>query len=209
MIRKGVPSLIAVLLTVLVIGCAAKVETSLSTEFNVIPIRDVAVLQVVWPEGRTETPAEPEIASLFRAMTVERLETLNYGVVPLDVVDERIAGFGEAEILPAAPDEAARLAGADAVLYIRIERWDVDDLLTYTSLEMEATFELYSGTGLMLWQASYSTSEADLGLDEETIRLAVVDTYEPRVQRFVDAVMATLPRSSHVSPPRRFFDWLP
>ncbi len=209
-VLKFSAALLSVLVVLALQGCASKVDYDLTREFSVVPLRDVAIARVAWPQGRWESDeadAARAIGGIFREMTEERLKHLNYAVVPSGVVDKRIDSAGmDARV--ASPADVVRAAGADAVLFITVDRWDVDTVLTYKSLEIEATYELYSGTGTLLWRAYYSTSEADLGLDEERVRLTVVDIYEPRVQRFVDAVMATLPRNTVEAPPKRYFDWL-
>ena len=51
---------------------------------------------------------------------------------------------------------------------------------------------------------------ADLGLDSRPMELAVHQAFEPRIQRFVDAVFSTLPpREAEESQRKTYFQWLP
>ncbi|MFQ5464579.1 MAG: hypothetical protein ACE5EI_01490 [Thermodesulfobacteriota bacterium] len=188
-------------------GCGYKVNYALTPEFSTIRPGLVAVAPVVW-----ETDAAPEAGDvkwLFRAMSTERLTSLNYRALSIKEVDQRVRKAGARKVAEAAPADAARLLGVDAVLYIRVTGWDVDKFLTYASLSFSAAFELYSATGARVWTAEYSTRESDIRLDTETMELAVLQTYEPRLQRFVDAIFATLPPSEPTVTRERYFDWLP
>jgi len=188
-------------------GCGYKVNYALTPEFSTIRPGLVAVAPVIW-----EAEAAPEAGDvkwLFRAMSTERLTSLNYRALSIKEVDERVRKAGAGKVAGAGPAEAARLLGADAVIYIRVTGWDVDKFLTYASLSFSAAFEMYSATGARLWAADYSTTESDIRLDTESMELAVLQTYEPRLQRFVDAVFATLPPSEPAVKKERYFDWLP
>jgi len=127
----------------------------------------------------------------------------------LDEVDK--AGNGQPDWFVGKPvHEIAALLKADSVLFIRIKEWDKDNLLPYKSLNIEAAFELHSAVGKVLWKAEYSTSEADLGLDSRPMELAVHNAFEPRIQRFVDAVFSTLPPGeADTSQRKTYFQWLP
>lgn len=203
--RHLLSALAVAFLFALLSGCAPRVEYAVDREFTVVRPKTVAIAPVKW--SAEATGDSPGIAGYFRAMSAERLKRLNYAVAPIDEVDRVYAA--DTGLAGAAPDEAARALGVDTVLYIEVTEWDADMFLTYASLSIKAGFDLYSATGAKLWSASYGTSEADFALDRESVELAVLKIYEPRVQRFVDAVFSTLPPNEARVEKRRYFDWLP
>jgi len=191
----------------LLAGCGPAVRHTVAPEYAQIAPRRVVVLPVIW-EDRAAAEAE-KISLLFRQMSSERLGLLNYSAVPLAEVDS-FSGGDPDWFSGKTVDEIAAPFKADSVLFIRVTGWDKDDLLPYTALKISAKFELASALGKTLWKAEYSTSEADLGLDSRTMELAVQKAYEPRVQRFVDAVFSTMPAGEARKEPRKsYFDWLP
>lgn len=206
----------AVLISVLVLlaSCSGKVRYTLSQELTTARPYTVAVLPVIWVAEETDYAGG--IKRLMRTMSLERLRALNYGTVSIEEVDKHsliaekiIPKVGNSTFVALRPEEAAKLLDVDTILYIKLTEWDEDRFVTYVSLKMAATFELYSATGNLLWQAEYSTSESDIRLDKESMELAVIRTYEPRIQRFVDAVFSTLPRNAPRLKKERYFDWLP
>lgn len=192
--------LIALFLT----GCSNAVKTTLSERYGMNSPGTVAVAPVVWEAGVESRDA----AGTFREMTAGKLKELNYRAVPLESIDKRYAELG-ASAATKSPAELAKLLGADAVLFIKIREWTISRFVTYASLTIEADYELYSATGERLWSAGYSTRDADLRLDKKSMEYAIIKAYEPKVQRFVDAVFTTLPGASARSGERTFFKWLP
>lgn len=188
-------------------GCGPAIKHTVSPEYAQISPKRVVVLPVAW-ESQAATEAD-NISLLFRKMSSERLGLLNYSAVPLDEVDR--VGNGQPDWFVGKPvHEIAALFKADSVLFIRIKDWDKDSLLPYKSLNITAAFELHSAVGKALWKAEYSTSEADLGLDSRPMELAVYQAFEPRIQRFVDAVFSTLPAGeAEMSQKKTYFQWLP
>lgn len=194
-------------LLLILAGCGPAVNHMVAPDYSQIGPRRVVVLPVVW-EKKAAAEAGT-ISLLFRQMSSERLGLLNYSAVPLDVVDK--TGAGQTDwFVGKTVDEIAAIFKADSVLYIRVKDWDKDDLLPYKSLKISASFELASALGKTLWQADYSTSERDLGLDSRPMELAVHDVFEPRIQRFVDAVFSTLPPGEvQAGQKKTYFEWLP
>jgi len=192
-------------LLLFIAGCGPAIKHTLSPEYAQISPKKVVVLPVVWEKkGVKETE---EISLLFRKMSAEKLSFLNYSPVPLDEVD-RAGGPGWFAGKPA--HEVAAVFNADSVLFIRVIDWDTDDFIPYKSLEIAASFELASALGSSLWKAEFSTKEADIGLDSRSMELAVHRAFEPRVQRFVDAVFTTLPpREAQDKQKKTYFPWLP
>lgn len=186
-------------------GCANAVRTTLSERYAANSPGTVAVVPVFWQadaEGK-------EVGYTFRMMTVEKLKDLNYRVVPPAAVDDAYIKLGSSSMAGKSPAELAALLNADAVLFIRIKTWTVDRFVTYASLKVEAAYELYSATGERLWKAEYATRDADLRLDRKSMEYAIIKAYEPKVQRFVDAIFSTLPQAQARTNARSFFKWLP
>lgn len=192
------------LLAVLLAGCSSAVKTTLSERYGMSSPGTVAVAPVVWEAGEENR----DVAFTFRTMTAGKLEELNYRAVPLGSVDRAYAKLG-AGASSKSPAELAMLLNADAVLFIKIREWTVSRFLTYASLTVEADYELYAASGERLWSAGYSTRDADLRLDKKSMEYAIIKAYEPKVQRFVDAVFTTLPVARASSGERTFFKWLP
>ncbi|MBI5586963.1 MAG: DUF799 family lipoprotein [Deltaproteobacteria bacterium] len=186
-------------------GCANAVRTDLSERYAANSPRTVAVVPVFW-----QADAEnKEVGYTFRMMTVEKLKDLNYRVVPPAAVDDTYIKLGSSSMAGKSPAELAGLLNADAVLFIKIKTWNIDRFVTYASLKVEAAYELYSATGERLWQAEYATKDADLRLDRKSMEYAIIKAYEPKVQRFVDAIFSTLPQAQAQTNARSFFQWLP
>jgi len=200
-------TIVSIALFLALAGCGPAIKHTVSPEYAQISPKRVVVLPVVWEQQAA--PEAGDISLLFRKMSSERLGLLNYSAVPLDEVDK--AGNGQPDWFVGKPvHEIAALLKADSVLFIRIKEWDKDNLLPYKSLNIEAAFELHSAVGKVLWKAEYSTSEADLGLDSRPMELAVHNAFEPRIQRFVDAVFSTLPPGeADTSQRKTYFQWLP
>lgn len=200
-------TLVSIALLIILAGCGPAIKHSLSPEYGQISPKKVVILPVVWEKKSVQETEE--ISLLFRKMSLEKLASLNYAPVSLDEVDK--AGEGVPNWFVGKPvHEIAGKLNADSVLFIRVTDWDKDDFLPYTSLEIAASFELASALGKSLWKAEFSTKEADLGLDSRSMELAVQKTYEPRVQRFVDAVFTTLPPGEAADSKRKtYFQWLP
>lgn len=198
-------TVLSMIFALLLAGCGAAVQHTVSADYALISPKRVAVLPLVW-EGKASPDAE-EISLLFRKMAAEKLEMLHYSTVPLDEVN-KAGGPGWFDRKPA--HEVASRLNADSVLYIRVKDWDTDSFASYKSLKITAAFELHSAADKALWTAEFSTSEADVGLDSRPMELAVHKAYEPRVQRFIDAVFTTLPPGEAKESQRKtYFQWLP
>ncbi len=192
------------LLAMLLAGCGHAVRHTVTPEYYRARPRTVAVLPVVWEEGATEARSAG-IDRVFNGMVAEKVRSLGYTVIAVDEKDERVMGADG----KGAP-EVAKALGAQAVMYSRITGWDADTLVTYASLSLNARFELYYANGEKLWEAEFEKKESDLRLDRKPLKLAIIETYEPKVQRFIDIVFSTLPRNETPrGPEKRFFDWLP
>lgn len=180
-------------------GCMNAVKSSVSPIYGQAAPATIAIMPVDWSEAKAAGGGDEKIGRMFRKVASERLRDMNYNVIAVEAVDEEYKKAG------------GGLTGlADAFLYIRIKDWDTDRLSTYASLKIKASFELYSANGTRLWDAEYATSESDLMQDKSSLEYAVIDIYEPRVQRLVDAILSTLPQgAAQKAAKKSFFNWLP
>lgn len=204
--RKMGRLLSVVVLSAVLAGCASAINYTLDPGYAKASPASIAVLPVVI--GEPVDAVDKDIGALFRAMSFGRLREMGYNPVPLDEIDRRLGKDGRAA--DKGPQYVARLLGADAVLYIRVSRWDKGRLPAYASLKVEGSYELYASDGRRLWSASHSTKESDLGLDGKAMEAGVLKAYEPRIQRFVDDVFSTLPqREARQREKETFYQWLP
>lgn len=172
-------------------GCSPSVKKTISPGFSEAQPSIVAVMPVIWDSSGAKEDAE--IAALFRKLTAGKLKSLNYAALPLEDVDSKGTD-----------------SNADAFLYIRIKAWDRDSFAGYVSLRVDASYEMYSKDGVRLWSAEYSTKESDLNLDERSREYGVFGTYEPRIERLVEALLSTLPPGEPAkTAEKKFFQWLP
>lgn len=180
-------------------GCSNAVRFTLSDDYVnqgpytvvVLPVKAHIVLG----------PREKGIKALFRDYAAQRLNAMGFSPIAFNDDDAKYAGVS--------PKEAAAMLGADAALNIRLTGWEESSFVTYAGLEMSAVFELYGKDGSILWQASYSTKESDITLEKAPLELALIKAYEPRIERFVDAVLSTLPRPQRPGAKDGYFQWLP
>ena len=192
------------LLLTLMAGCGHAVKHTVSTEYYRLKPHTVALLPVVW-KGDAKEAENSEVSLVFNDMLVEKVRSLGYAVT---VVDEDDARAADAAATP--PAELARRLGVETVMYSHITGWDTDQLVTYAALTLKARFNLYSANGEELWKAEHVSKKFDLRLDKKPMEIAVIDAWEPKVQRFIDIVFATLPRSeAPASAQEKYFDWLP
>ena len=180
-------------------GCSA-VDYSVSEKFADVKPYTIVVMPIDWTGAGEPKAAGKDVTRLFKSMAIEALKSKRYNVS----TDETLPGAAVKK-----PAEAAKAAGADAALVIRMNEWDASEVLSYASLNIRATIEMHSKDGELLWRVEYATSESDAGLDASTVEAGVIKTYEPRVQRFVDAAFSTLPQAALPDKRGRFFEWLP
>lgn len=207
MMNGHLPRLAAALtLITLLSGCAAGVTHTLYDEYGKSKPYTSAVLPVVWDGGPEDTKEAAAVAGLFRKMSLEKMSLMNYRMLPLDETDRRLVGAANADKL--SKEEVAALK-TDSALRVRIVKWNSSSLASYSALTVKALFSLYSKDGELLWEAAYATKESDLKLDAEPMELAILKAYEPRLQRFVDMALATLPVAKEPEGSETFFQWLP
>lgn len=192
---------------VFITGCGNLVQHTVSNEYSSLSPKTVTIMPIVYRD--TANKEYQDISDKFRVMSYQKLRNLNYQVLPLESVDEKYQGIGRSWFEGKSYGDVANYFGTDAILYIQIKEWDKDRFVTYTALKMDARFEMYSATGVKLWEAEYTTKESDLRLEKKSIELALHQAYEPRIQRLIDAVFATLPPREYQKEQKSYFQWLP
>ncbi|MFQ5735811.1 MAG: hypothetical protein ACE5GY_02985 [Thermodesulfobacteriota bacterium] len=201
MIKKIIPLF---LLVALLVGCSHAVRQTVTPEYYRLRPATVALLPVSW-ESDAAGAKDPGVDRVFNEMVAEKVRSLGYEVTVVEEGDEKLSGQAAGD-----PASLATAFGADAIMYPRITSWDTDTFVTYAAISLAARFTLYSANGAMLWEAEYDTRASDFTFDRTTRELAVIEAYEPKLQRFIDIVFDTLPRNeAPKGPQKRFFDWLP
>ncbi|MEE9615229.1 MAG: GNA1162 family protein [Thermodesulfobacteriota bacterium] len=185
-------------------ACSREVPYRLSKGYAEASPVTLLVLPV---EGRR---GSAEVKGLLRDTVTERLLNMGYRIVNPERVNDAYLRISPERLEKLSPDEMCELFDADAVLYTKMTVWRERLFLNYASLKIGAAFKLYSKGGTRLWKAKYKTKESDLRFDKEFMKLSVIEAYEPRVHRVVDAVFSTLPvRVARKEEGKKFFDWLP
>lgn len=193
-------------------ACGQAIPHKIAKDYkNKIPVL-IAVLPVVGEK------AGSDVRHLFRTMTQEKLSQMNYSLLPIDAIDEKLmsANIGKKEFFAKPPAEIGRLLDADAVVYVAITDYDRDFWLAYSSLGIEARFDMYiSATGERIWTAKYKQKASEFGLDKEALKVQTTKAYEPIIQRIVDAAFSTLPAHpekkniiKQEEDRKRYFEWL-
>ncbi len=195
-----------------IFGCGSAVSYKITKNYQGNMPKSIAVLPV-----RGEK-AESDARYLFRIMTYEKLSKLNYNLMPLETIDDKLtkANISRKEFLEKMPAEMAGLLGVDAVIYVTITGWNTRFFLTYASIDIDARFDMYAAsTGEMMWTAEYGHEESDVSIDRETLKIKVTKIYEPMIQKIVDAAFSTLPSSYDVKKnkqdegsKKKYFEWL-
>ncbi|MCH8157023.1 MAG: DUF799 family lipoprotein [Nitrospinae bacterium] len=141
--------LIIIIFSINAIGCATLPPKDY-TNFNAADIRSILVVPVV--NNSVDVTAPDYFLSTVSIPVAE----LGYYVFPVNLVKRILEddGLSDADLVHAASTtRLCELFGADAALYIIIERWDAKYMLLTTTVTVELTYILKSGvSGEVLWQ---------------------------------------------------------
>lgn len=203
MLRRLLPVFLFPLLLLTLAGCGNSVNYTLSQGFRPDMAATVAVMPVLWDAG--EGAEKEEIGKLFRSIAVENLRVRGYGVKRAEAVDSRLQEFIDLN-----PGDIASALGVDAVLFLHVNKWKTRVFANYAALNIEALYTLYSSrNSATLWSAIYATGESDIRFDKATLKLSIIEIYEPRIARLTNSVFDTLPVYEGVQKQERLYDWLP
>jgi hypothetical protein len=167
--------LAATLALALSTGCASAPVKRDYSRFQAAGLRSILVVPVV--SHAVEVTAADYFLSTLPVPLAER----GYYVFPVNLVKRVLEddGLADAALVHSAdPVRVASLFGADAVLYVTIERWDAQYVVVSTKVTVELSYALKDGrTGELLWsdrEKSVYSSEAGSGNNAASLVVAVV-----------------------------------
>ena len=139
---------IALLLFVLLgVGCASPPKDY--TKFNAAQVRSLLIVPVV---NRSVDVTAPDY---FLSTTTIPLAEHGYYVFPVNMVKRVLEDDGLSDagfVHSASPERLGSLFGADAILYVAIEKWDAKYLLLTTQVTVSLSYVIKDGkTGDELW----------------------------------------------------------
>lgn len=139
------------LAVLLLSGCASNVVKPDFTAFNAAAPRSILVVPSVNKSLDVDAPNY-----MLTTLTVPLAEKGFY-VFPVHTAKTVLEqeGFYEGEQIHKQPPEAlARLFGADAVLYVTINRWDAQYALISTTVTVDFDYRLVTKDGAEVWRAN-------------------------------------------------------
>ena len=138
------------LLVLCLAACATRPEGPDLTAFRAAAPRSILVVPVINKSLDVDAPVY--VLSTLAVPLAEK----GYYVFPVNttkVVLEQ-EGFYEGEqVQNQRPEALAKLFGADAVLYVTINRWDAQYAVLATAVTVEFEYRIFSKDGTRLWQA--------------------------------------------------------
>ena len=141
--------LFVILFSIIGTGCATTPPKNY-TDFNAANLRSIIVVPVV--NKSVDVTAPDYFLSTVSIPVAEH----GYYVFPVNLIKRTLEddGLSDANLVHAASTtKLCELFGADAALYIIIERWDAQYLFLTTTVTVELTYILKSGvTGDVIWQ---------------------------------------------------------
>lgn len=144
--------LAAIITISLLLGGCASVEKKDYTQFRLAEPRSILVLPVV--NRSVDVDAPDYFLSTISRPIAER----GYYVFPVNLTKRILEddGLSDADLVHKTdPTRLKELFGADAILYISIERWDARYVIFSTTVTVEFSYSLKDGkTGEELWGAN-------------------------------------------------------
>ncbi len=187
-------------------GCATAPRKDLSAFVAASP-RSILVIPVV------NNTVDVTAADYFLSTVPIPLAERGYYVFPVNLVKRLLEDDGLADaslVHGAATDRLAALFGADAVLYIVVQKWEARWMLVTTTVTVDLTYTLRDArTGAVLWQdhqaRQYSSDSAGGGLIGMVVNAAVAKaspSYMP-LARQANAVALAYPGPGFPAGPYR------
>jgi hypothetical protein len=193
MMRDRVVTLILIVIAAgVAYGCASKIPHQVIPDYEKKGTRLIAVLPV---HNKTQ---DEKAARMLRMKILDGLYFKGYPRVPLNVIDEKIAGiyrggvdFRKENI---SPKTVGQLLGVDAAMYITLEKCSTSYVLVYAPTQVDARFELVSTrTGETLWSTSYGVVERIYGFTKKQLEMDSSQVFEPVIQEVVERILETIP----------------
>lgn len=144
-------AIVALFVALLVTGCAAPVVKSDLSAFQAAKPRSILVVPAVNKSLDVDAPNY-----LLTTLTVPLAEKGFY-VFPVHTARTVLEqeGFYEGDAIHQQPPQAlASLFGADAVLYVTINRWDAQYALITTTVTVNFDYRIVGKDGTELWKAN-------------------------------------------------------
>jgi hypothetical protein len=140
----------------LLAGCVAAPKKPDYSKFLAASPRSILVVPVV------NNTVDVDAANYFLSTIPGPVAERGYYVFPVNLVKRLLEddGLSDASLVHAAdPTRLAALFGADAVLYVTIQRWDAQYIVLSTSVTVAFTYVIKDGrTGDTLWEDSRVTA---------------------------------------------------
>lgn len=159
-------------LTLMMVGCANQIKDKKDfTNFTAAAPRSILVVPSVNKSLDVEAPNY-----LLTTLTIP-LGEKGYYVFPVHTVKTVLEqeGFYEGERIHAQPPEAlAKMFGADAVLYVTINRWDAKYAVLTTVVTVEFDYKIVSKTGVEIWEAKKTMTYSPDNSNQQGHPLAVL-----------------------------------
>jgi hypothetical protein len=144
--------LVGISLAVACTGCATAPPRKDYAQFRQSDPKTILVVPAVNRSVEVNAP------DYFLSTIVRPLAERGYYVFPVNVVKRVLEDDGLADanlVHNADPTRLGELFGADAILYVGIERWDAKYLVLTTQVTVEFTYVIKSGqTGEELWRTT-------------------------------------------------------
>lgn len=148
---KSINAMIALLAVLLVSGCAGPIAKTDLSAFQAAKPRSILVVPAVNKSLDVDAPNY-----LLTTLSLPLAEKGFY-VFPVHTAKTVLEqeGFYEGEVVHQQPPQAlAKLFGADAVLYVTINRWDAQYAVFATTVTVNFDYRIVSKDGTELWSAN-------------------------------------------------------
>lgn len=148
---KSINAMIALLAVFLVSGCAGPIAKTDLSAFQAAKPRSILVVPAVNKSLDVDAPNY-----LLTTLSLPLAEKGFY-VFPVHTAKTVLEqeGFYEGEVVHQQPPQAlAKLFGADAVLYVTINRWDAQYAVFATTVTVNFDYRIVSKDGTELWSAN-------------------------------------------------------
>lgn len=125
-----------------------------------VPVKDLSAFNQAKPKSILIVPAmnkslDVDAPNYFLSTITRPLAEQGYYVFPVNAVKQvmEIDGMGDADqVFKADPQRLGELFGADAILYVCINRWDAQYSVLSTTVTVDFTYQIKDGhNGQLLW----------------------------------------------------------
>lgn len=148
---KSIKAMLVLLAVLLVTGCAAPVARTDLSAFQTAKPRSILVVPAVNKSLDVDAPNY-----LLTTLSLPLAEKGFY-VFPVHTAKTVLEqeGYYEGEVVHQQPPQAlAKLFGADAVLYVTINRWDAQYAVLATTVTVNFDYRMVSRDGTEIWAAN-------------------------------------------------------